>query len=40
MMQLTDTIGAKCMSAMHKDTRDALTNIILEATELTDVEAT
>ena len=37
MVQFRDTVGAQGVSAMHKNSRNALSHIIFETTELTDV---
>ena len=39
MMQLTDAVGAERVPAVYQDARNTLAHIVLEATELTDVEA-
>ena len=40
MMQLTDAVRAECVPAVHEDAGNTFAHIVLEATELTNVEAT
>ena len=39
VMQLLDAVGAESVPAVHKYARDALSHVVLEPTELTDVQS-
>ena len=39
-MEFWNAVGAECVPAVNKDARDAFSNVVFEAAELADIQAT